>query len=253
MSNIKVIVPVYNSEKWISKTIESIKKQTYKNFECVVIDDISTDATPSIIRNAIEDDGRFSAIINMEKKYALKNIYDGIKSISSDDEDIIITIDGDDWLSDEFVFEKINNVYEKKKCLITYGSFVEYPSGVSHALFLEPYPSSVLENNLFRNVAWRASHLRTFKKKLWDKIKLSDLIDPTTNDFYEVAWDLSFMYPMLEMAGTRSEHVKDRIYIYNKQNPLSDMYIKERQQLECAAEIKRKPKYLTIDFDEVEN
>jgi hypothetical protein len=31
------------------------------------------------------------------------------------------------------------------------------------------------------------------------------------------------------------------------------MYIKERQQLECAAEIKRKPKYLTIDFDEVEN
>jgi len=249
MNSIKVVVPCYNCEKWIAKTIKSIKKQTYRNFECIVIDDISTDNTVSVIMDNIEDDKRFSASINMEKKYALKNIYDGIKTISSDDEDIIITVDGDDWLSDEFVFEKINNIYEEKRCLITYGSFVEWPVPHTHQLFLEPYPPSVLENNLFRDVAWRASHLRTFKKKLWDKIELADLIDPKTGDFYEVAWDLSFMYPMLEMAGMRSEHLADKVYVYNKENPLSDMYIKTQQQLGCAAQIKNKPKYSKIDFD----
>ena len=122
--SIKIIVPVYNCEKWISNTITSIKLQTYEDFECCIINDMSTDNTVDVIRDSIGLDRRFKFIDNTEKKYALKNIYDGIKFISSNDEDILITVDGDDWLADNQVLKTVNNVYESTACLMTYGNFM---------------------------------------------------------------------------------------------------------------------------------
>ena len=49
MNKFKIVVPMYNVEKWVKNTINTIKKQSYRNFECVVIDDISTDSSYSIV------------------------------------------------------------------------------------------------------------------------------------------------------------------------------------------------------------
>ncbi|MCF0125657.1 MAG: glycosyltransferase, partial [Clostridia bacterium] len=40
---VSIIIPVYNAEKYIEETIESIENQTYKNYEAIFIDDCSTD------------------------------------------------------------------------------------------------------------------------------------------------------------------------------------------------------------------
>ena len=44
----KIIVPVYNAEKWISKNIESIQAQDYTNYKVIIVDDCSTDDTYDI-------------------------------------------------------------------------------------------------------------------------------------------------------------------------------------------------------------
>ena len=49
MNKFCIIVPIYNGEKYIAKCIESIKNQTYKNFDCIIIDDCSTDSTFNIM------------------------------------------------------------------------------------------------------------------------------------------------------------------------------------------------------------
>jgi glycosyltransferase involved in cell wall biosynthesis len=79
MSNhFKIIVPFYNVEKWIKVCIRSVKAQDYKNFQCVLLDDMSTDKTAEIVKKEIGNDPRFTFIENVEKAYALENIFYGI-------------------------------------------------------------------------------------------------------------------------------------------------------------------------------
>ncbi len=55
---VSIITPTYNSEKFISATIQSVQNQTYSNWELLIIDDCSTDKTVEIITNAIKLDVR---------------------------------------------------------------------------------------------------------------------------------------------------------------------------------------------------
>ena len=65
---ISVILPVYNSEKYISEAIQSILNQTYNNFELLVLDDGSTDNTLSII-NEFQDER--IKIFTSERNYGI--------------------------------------------------------------------------------------------------------------------------------------------------------------------------------------
>ena len=47
---VSVITPVYNAEKYIKKTIDSILNQSYKNIEIILVDDCSNDASQDIIK-----------------------------------------------------------------------------------------------------------------------------------------------------------------------------------------------------------
>jgi len=60
---ISVIVPIYNGEKFLSQTIQSVIHQTYANWELILVDDGSTDKTPSIIKKFEQSDQRIIKII----------------------------------------------------------------------------------------------------------------------------------------------------------------------------------------------
>ena len=97
MIKFKIIVPMYNVEDWAETTIKSVLEQTYTNYSCVIIDDMSTDDSVDVVKNLIRDNNKFSLIINQEKKYALQNIIEAIEYNGRHDEDVIIILDGDDF------------------------------------------------------------------------------------------------------------------------------------------------------------
>lgn len=67
MSFFKVIIPNYNSERYIKKCINSILSQTFEDFELVIVDDISTDNSVDMIKEF--DDKRIHLVENREKRY----------------------------------------------------------------------------------------------------------------------------------------------------------------------------------------
>ena len=63
---VSIAIALYNKEKSIYRTLESIKNQTYKNFECVIVDDHSTDNGPNIVYNCFcKNDTRFKLMMNI--------------------------------------------------------------------------------------------------------------------------------------------------------------------------------------------
>ena len=59
---VSVIIPVYNAEKYLNKTLESILKQSLKDIEVICVDDGSTDGSVEIIQSFIKKDDRVKLI-----------------------------------------------------------------------------------------------------------------------------------------------------------------------------------------------
>jgi glycosyltransferase involved in cell wall biosynthesis len=211
-----ILTTLYNAEKYVEKCIYSIMAQDFQDFKCYITDDMSTDNSINVVKKAIEGDKRFVLVENKKKLFQPGN-YDQIirGDYGIDDEDIIIEVDGDDWLPDSKVFDRVMKTYEDKNVWIANGSF-KYSDG--RAGFAAP-PKNI--SNI-RNENFTASHLRTWKAFLWRAIDQNYLKDEN-GEYWEVAGDLAFMYPMIEMAGYENYKFMPEInYIYNEDNPIND-------------------------------
>ena len=56
---VSVILPVYNGEQWLARSLGSLQAQTYQNFECVMVNDGSTDGSRAVCAALAEKDPRF--------------------------------------------------------------------------------------------------------------------------------------------------------------------------------------------------
>ncbi len=64
---ISVIMPVYNSEKYLKGTCQTILRQTYRDFELILVDDGSSDSSPSICDELSKEDSRVVVIHQQNK------------------------------------------------------------------------------------------------------------------------------------------------------------------------------------------
>lgn len=233
MERVIVLTTIYNCDKYLNKCLDSIKSQNYKNWVCYLLNDLSTDKSKEIAESYCSSDSRFVLINNSIKYYQPGNYDQILRSNLVNDEDIVVEVDGDDWLATP---EALSKVVEKHKegFLITHGSFI-YSDG--RAGFSKSFTIDQL-----RITIANATHLRSWRAKLWKSIKVEDLF---VNDWYaETAGDVFFMLPMLEMAGNdRICHMKDILYIYNESNPINDHKVNLQKQLTFANIGRAKNKY----------
>ena len=193
----------------------SIMSQRYDDFKCYITDDLSTDGTVEVIKKTISNDPRFVLIQNTKKMYQPGNYDQIIRGMNIKDDEICVEVDGDDWLPNSNVLSFINDVYKDENVWMTSGSF-KYHDG--RPGFANP-PRNFTN---IRKQTFTLSHMRTWKSWLWKKIKEKDLKDNDGN-YWSVAGDLSFMYPMLEMSGEKHfKYISETLYIYNESNPLND-------------------------------
>ena len=131
-----IIIPNYNNDHgniegktFLQKCIESVLNQTYKNFEIIIVDDMSTDTSVETVENYVEKDKRVHLIRNSRKRYNGGSRNVGIEyAMNNLDFDYFAMLDSDDFFVDDNVLQKINdNLWDCELMLL--GCEMIFPDG----------------------------------------------------------------------------------------------------------------------------
>ena len=172
---ISVIVPAYNSEKYIEKCIDSLLNQTLKDIEIIVINDCSTDNTKKILEGYKKNNNNIKIIHNKSNKGIGYNRNIGIKKAQGE---YISFIDSDDYI-DEKMYEKMYNKAKLDKLDIVMCNFhrmLEKADGnvieIEAKHQIPCFDNTTLEDN--------PSLLLNVELAPWNKIYRKDLIEDIT-------------------------------------------------------------------------
>lgn len=213
-----VIVTVRNGAKWIGRCLESIRTQTVRNFECIVVDDFSTDGTGEIAEHFGNpegglDDDRFFVQRNTARRFQAYNTVQAARTYATKPDDVVMLIDGDDWLLHNRAFEVIRDAYNGGAWM-TYGCLVETAGRPTRFGY---YPQKIARESRFRENVWCATPPRTFKRFLLDELKDEDFM--VEGKWPELAGDVAVYMPIMELAAERVVGIREPIYAYNTDTP----------------------------------
>lgn len=116
MAKISIIIPIYNSEKFLQKCFESIRVQTFTDFEVIAINDGSTDDSGNICDKYASMDNRFKVIHKKNEGVSIAR-NTGIKQSCGK---YITFIDSDDWVDEDYL-QNLHNGANNKTDLIVSG------------------------------------------------------------------------------------------------------------------------------------
>jgi glycosyltransferase involved in cell wall biosynthesis len=136
-SLVSIIIPTFNRAHLIIQTLESVKNQSYTNWECLIIDDNSTDKSIEVINDFIKEDLRFSVYIKQkkEKKGASTSRNIGINNSKGS---YIQFLDSDDLLSQNKLEAQLELLDKENKYII---------ATCKWGLYEEGGPFNLYENN----------------------------------------------------------------------------------------------------------
>jgi len=240
-NHFSVVVPAFNSEAWVESNIGSIVNQNYDNYKLVYIDDSSTDGTYEKAKELLEGSNiNYELHKNSFNRGKAYNLYHYINSLK--DDTIVVIVDGDDWLANDHVLGFLNEQYNKNVWM-TCGSYITTDTKE----VVQPRLTDNYWDGNIRLKSWQFSHLGTFRKSLFSKIKRKAFLDSFGNYLLTTS-DQAMMWPMVEMSGP--EHLKpleETLYVYNRSNPLSDDRAHRRDQLQTEDSIRSRNPYERLE------
>jgi glycosyltransferase involved in cell wall biosynthesis len=120
---VSVIIPAYNTEKYIEKCLSSVVSQTYPTLEILIINDASSDNTLNIIRHFADNDERIIIINNETNKGNGVGRNMAVKMATGE---YIIFVDSDDYIEPTLVEKAINKALEKQVSTVIIGHYEEH-------------------------------------------------------------------------------------------------------------------------------
>ena len=166
---ISVIVPVYNTEKYLKRCMDSIVNQTYKKLEIIVVNDGSTDSSADIINDYCKNDKRI-VFLNKENGGLSSARNFGLKHATGK---YVAFIDSDDFIENDMYESLINEIGDCDICIAGYYLFYEdqtIPKGISgnNKVFFTKNDAMIklCLNDYLESHVWD----KLYKKELFDEI-----------------------------------------------------------------------------------
>lgn len=191
---ISVIVNFHNSEKYLSKCIQSILRQNYKNFEIILWDNNSVDKSRKIIDTFSDDRIKYFKHSNKENLYKARNM--AIKKATGE---FIAFLDSDDWWEQNYLSSR-EEFFKNKNFDYSYCNSNFFYDSLKKSKLYKTYklPNGKIFNHLVRDYLIIISGV-IFRKKIFDKFGLF-------NEKYNIIGDYDFF---LRIAKSTNAHSND--------------------------------------------
>ena len=168
MCEISIIIPVYNKQKYIAKTLRSVLDQTFRDFEILLIDDGSTDGSGMVCDNMASTDARIKVFHTQNRGVsAARNL--GIREASGK---YISFIDADDYIDDSFLTKLRNSIIENDSGLAVCG-YEEIRNGeISVHVHKDLHTGSVVYDALRQDllcILWNKLYVREKIRHFFDE------------------------------------------------------------------------------------
>ena len=206
--SVSIIIPIYNAEKYLSETLESISRQTYTDFEVICVNDGSKDSSKDIINEYVKNDEKHRFILVDKKNEGVwKARMDGIKKATGD---YITFVDSDDTVDTCFV-EKMYKEITKSNAEMCVCGFYRIDSKSGKILSKEmKYENRTIQKNVnFEEVI-------SVNTSLWNKIFKSGVLKkmPNIKSTPKALDDMLFL-SLNYLNSDKITFVDDYLYNYN--------------------------------------
>lgn len=213
---ISILVPVYNTEKFLNKCLDSLIYQTLKDIEIILVNDGSSDLSPVILDNYKNKDSRIK-VITLEKNEGLARArYHGIKEASGK---YLMFVDSDDYLELN-ACERAYEAIEKYKVDILHFSTNIIPFGLvdikeisNKKSFVDAYIKKLNGEEIFNSCYIK----RKFGWNVWNKIYKTEVVKniiPYIPNKRCVMSEDMFIFSMISFYAKSYYGIKDKLYNY---------------------------------------
>ncbi|MDD6224288.1 MAG: glycosyltransferase family 2 protein [bacterium] len=202
---ITLITVCYNSEATITDTLESVLKQTYTNYEYLIIDGKSKDSTLDIVKS-------YESRFNKKLKYISekdRGLYDAMnKGIKMATGDIIGIINSDDILASKNTLKTIAETFEKTQCDATYSNLEIRDENLKKVIrIFSPKKGDY-------KLGWHPPHPTLYvKKEIYDKHGLY-------NQEFRIAADYDFMLRIMKDKSIKFYFI-DKVLVHMREGGVS--------------------------------
>lgn len=196
---ISIITPVYNAENYLLECINSVKNQTYTEWEMICVNDGSTDASSEILSKAAEAEPRIR-IINQLNSGLSGARNRGMREATGD---YIMFLDSDDWI-------------DRETCETAAEKIREYDADVVFWSYMREYPGKSIKTALFedKELVWKSDHINILFRKMVG-LTGRELANPQKTDNLITVWGKLYKKSVLsdiEFTDTKEIGTEDALF-----------------------------------------
>ncbi len=176
-NKLSIIIPNYNNEKYLKRSLDCLINQTYKNVEIILVNDASQGNCDEIVKEYMKKDNRIKYVKHKTNKGLFQARLTGAEKATGD---YIAFLDADDYTSVDFYRTLMNNAIENSSDIVIGNTVLEYDNGKKeiYNLFKMNFKELIGKECLdeyFRqeglNFSWHTIWNKIYSMKIWNQAK----------------------------------------------------------------------------------
>ena len=215
---ISIIIPIYNTESYLIKCLDSVINQTYCNLEIILVDDGSTDGSKQIIEDYEKKDSRIVAVY--KKNAGVANARNTGLQISTGE--YIGFVDSDDWIEPDMYQELVRVVKSERIDIVSGNYYFDKGEEQVVAKNLKPISREVFDKNQLLEYVFMRDSYKGLAAYPWNKIFRRDILRNndqyiTYEDKYKIGEDVLW-FAHVSLKCETSKYVDKPLYHYVQRN-----------------------------------